>query len=157
MTIFLQVSPIFVRLSQPPRIKFLEALGTVADGRVRVLSENEAEVRASEGDRVYRVFLNLGDGLADSDDNGTRFRNYVGYPIIAFMMVKGLIPYLPRIGELLKGLKWHSLNERYKSYRAVEYYVKEILARKGVEPGEVDRYIEEAIRMLSKIELRKPL
>jgi hypothetical protein len=146
-----------VRLSPPPRIKFLEALGTVADGRVRVISDSEAEVAASEGDRVYRVFLDLDGGLADSDDNGTRFRNYVGYPIIAFMMVKGLIPYVPKIGDLLKGVRWRSLNERYKSYRVVESHIKEMLAGKGVEPVEVDRFIDEAYRRLAGIELRKPL
>ncbi|MEM1944810.1 MAG: hypothetical protein QW756_00720 [Nitrososphaerota archaeon] len=145
-----------MRLSPPPRIKFLEALGTVADGRVKVVSDMEAEVMASEGDRVYRVFLDVENGLADSDDNGTRFRNYIGYPIIAFLMVKGLLMYEEKLGEGLKGLKWRSLNEKYKSYRMVEAYVKELLVGKGVKPAEVDRYISEAYRRLSAMNLRRP-
>lgn len=145
-----------MELSPPPRIKFLEALGTVADGRVRVVSDVEAEVTASEGDRVYRVFLDVDGGVADSDDNGTRYRNYVGYPIIAFLMVKGLIPYEGRLGEGLKGLRWRSLNERYKSYRIVEAYVKRLLAGMGVKPAEVDRFIDSAYKSLSAIKLSKP-
>lgn len=128
----------------------------MADGRVKVVSDMEAEVMASEGDRVYRVFLDVENGLADSDDNGTRFRNYIGYPIIAFLMVKGLLMYEEKLGEGLKGLKWRSLNEKYKSYRMVEAYVKELLVGKGVKPAEVDRYISEAYRRLSAMNLRRP-
>ncbi|MEM3176732.1 MAG: hypothetical protein QXE49_03650, partial [Nitrososphaerota archaeon] len=64
-------------LSSPPRVKVLEAVGAVAGERVRVLGEAQAEVRASEGDRTYRVFLDVSRRVADSDDNGTRFRNYI--------------------------------------------------------------------------------
>jgi hypothetical protein len=48
-----------LRLSTPPRVKVLEALGAVSGGRVRVLSEREAEVDASEGQRTYRVYVDL--------------------------------------------------------------------------------------------------
>ncbi|MEM3808295.1 MAG: hypothetical protein QW413_06875, partial [Nitrososphaerota archaeon] len=73
-------------LSLPPRIKVLEAAGAVAGGRVKIISEKEAEVRASEGERIYRVFKDSKSGVVSSDDNGTTYRNYVGYPIVAFMM-----------------------------------------------------------------------
>jgi hypothetical protein len=81
-----------LRLSTPPRVKVLEALGAVSGGRVRVLSEREAEVDASEGQRTYRVYVDLEKRVADSDDNGTVYRGYVGYPIIAFLMALKKLP-----------------------------------------------------------------
>ena len=78
-------------LKLPPRIKVLEALGAIADGRVRP-GEREAEVRSSEGDKVYKVCVDLERRRAYSTDNGPKFRGYVGYPIIAVLMLKGVLP-----------------------------------------------------------------
>ncbi len=147
---------ILMQLSTPPRVKVLEAVGAVAGGRVRVLGESEAEVRASEGDRTYRVFLDAARGLADSDDNGTRFKNYIGYPILAFMMVKGLLPYDEEIGKALKDVKWRSINELFKNYRLVERYIKEELKRVGIASDRVDSYIASVIEALSGMTLQKP-
>ena len=69
----------------PPRIKVLEALGAVAGGRIEVLSEHEVRVRSSEGNRVYRVFVDLESGEVRSNENWTVNRNYVGCPTIAFL------------------------------------------------------------------------
>jgi len=41
----------FLRL--PPRIKVLEALGAISDGRIEVLNDKEAIVRSSDGTRMY--------------------------------------------------------------------------------------------------------
>jgi hypothetical protein len=75
-----------LRLSTPPRVKVLEALGAVSGGRVRVLSEREAEVDAFGGPAYLQGYVDLEKRVADSDDNGTVYRGYVGYPIIAFLM-----------------------------------------------------------------------
>ena len=141
-------------LRAPPRVKFLEALGALADGRVEARG-NEAVVRASVGDRVYRVFVDVERGVVYSDDNGTVYRDYVGYPIIALLISKGLLPYDGELAEALKGVRWRELNERYKSYRRVEEEVKRIVGKRGVEPGRVDRYIKEASEALARLRLRK--
>ncbi len=143
-------------LSSPPRVKVLEAVGAVAGERVRVLGEAQAEVRASEGDRVYRVFLDVSKGVADSDDNGTKYRNYIGYPILAFMMVKGLLPYDEEIGRALKDVKWRSINELFKNYRLVERYIKEELKRSGIPYEKVDSYVASVMSALSGLSLQKP-
>jgi len=134
----------------------LEAAGAVAGGRIRVLNDSEAEVMASEGDRTYRVFLDASRGIVDSDDNGTRFRNYIGYPIIAFMMVKGLLPYDRDIGDALKEVRWRSINQLFKNYRLVERYIKEELKRSGITYERVDVFISEVMRALSGLTLRRP-
>jgi hypothetical protein len=147
----------YTELSLPPRIKVLEAAGAVAGGRVKIVSENEAEVQASEGERVYKVFTDLKSGVVSSDDNGTTFRNYVGYPIIAFMMSRGELPYDPEIGEALKDIKWRTLNEQYKSYRIVESIIKEKLRSRGVSDRRVNEFIKKVLEKLSGYSLRKPL
>jgi hypothetical protein len=48
-----------MRLKLPPRVKVLEALGSIADGRVRVINDSEAEVKSSTGDRVYKVLVDV--------------------------------------------------------------------------------------------------
>ena len=142
-------------LSMPPRIKFLEALGALADGRVEEKDTGEALVRSSEGDRVYRVFVDVDRGVAYSDDNGTFYRNYVGYPIVALLIKQGRLPYDGELAEVLKGLKWRELNERYRNYRKVEEEVKKIVGEKGVQPSKVDEYISKAREALAKFRLRK--
>lgn len=143
-------------LSPPPRIKYLEALGTLADGRITELSGSEAEVRSSEGSRVYRVRLDVEKGTAESDDNGTLYRDYVGYPIIALMIKQGRLPYDEELAGALRGIKWRTLNEQLKSYRRVEEEVKKRLAEKGIPPSRVDEYIRLAEKRLKMIRLTKP-
>jgi len=53
-----------VSLRLPPRIKVLEALGAVVDGRVRPVGEGRCEVVSSEGDRVYDVVVEGGFATA---------------------------------------------------------------------------------------------
>ncbi|MEM2236819.1 MAG: hypothetical protein QXR26_04750 [Candidatus Caldarchaeum sp.] len=145
-----------LKLATPPRIKVLEALGAVAGGRVRIISDKEAEVDASEGSRTYKVYVDLENHVANCDDNGTVYRNYVGYPIIAFLMAKNLLPYDESLAKPLAGVKWRSLNERYKSYRKVEAIIKEMVSKHGVQSMRVDQVIEEVLRRLEGFGLQKP-
>ena len=141
-------------LNAPPRIKVLEALGAIADNRIEVLDDSTARVVSSEGDRVYTVKLNLNDMTVFSNDNGTMLRGYVGYPIIAFLMIKGLLPFDKRLAESLRGIPWRRLNERYKRYFLVEKVVKEMISRKGVNPKEVDTFVNTVLAKLRNIKLR---
>jgi hypothetical protein len=65
-------------LRLPPRIKVLEALSALADGRVKVTGEHTAQVTSSDGSRIYHVYVDPSRRLAFSNDNGTMLRGYVG-------------------------------------------------------------------------------
>ncbi len=143
-------------LRPPPRVKVLEALGAIADGRVEILSDREAIVVSSEGDRRYRVFVDLESRVADSSDNGTVYRGYVGYPIVAFLMLKGALPFRKDLAEALKGVRWRQLNERYKSYSAVEELIYRELRARAIDPEEVRRYVEDVLRAVEALKLRRP-
>lgn len=127
----------------------------MGDGRIEVIDDKRAHVYSSEGDRRYTVYLDTDKGLAYSDDNGTVYRNYVGYPILAFLMYKGVLPKDDRLVQALKGIRWRQLNERYKKYYIVERVVLNILKARGIDPETVKRYIDETYRELARINLYK--
>jgi len=137
----------------PPRIKVLEALGSIADGRIALRGKQSAVVRSSTGDRVYRVCIDLDKGIAFSDDNGTKYRKYVGYPILALMMIKGLLPYDEELAKALAGIPWKELNEKYKRYAVVEQIVKNMCRTRGVDPSRIDSFIAKVLSELKKYRL----
>ncbi|MEM1927221.1 MAG: hypothetical protein QXS85_00555 [Acidilobaceae archaeon] len=147
------------KLSLPPRIKVLEAAGSLADGRVSVVRDSgevvEARVSSSMGDRVYRVVVKVsrdGSLQAYSDDNGTKFRGYIGYPIIAVLMLKELLPRSLEVERALYRVPWRELNERLRSYDRVLEEVSRIAEARGVSRAQLEEFME---RVLEKIrELR---
>jgi len=138
-----------VSLRLPPRIKVLEALGAVVDGRVRLVGEGRCEVVSSEGDRVYNVVVE--GGFVYSNDNGTLYRGYVGYPILACLMAEGKLPIDAELGEKLRGVPWRRLNEQYKRYEEV---LKRIYAERGIERERAEAYIDAVLRRLAAMRLR---
>ncbi|NPA70035.1 MAG: hypothetical protein GXO26_04440, partial [Crenarchaeota archaeon] len=96
-------------LKLPPRIKVLEALSAVCGGRVKVINDKFCRVISSDGTRTYNVYVDIENRVAYSDDNGTKFRRYVGYPIIAFLMHKNIIPIDEDVGKIIKDVRWREL------------------------------------------------
>lgn len=142
-------------LSPPPRIKVLEALGCIADKRIRFIKDKYAKVTSSLGTRKYDVYVDLSRGVAYSSDNGTTYKNYIGYPIISFLMIKEKIPFNEKIAEALKGIPWKKLNEKYKKYELVEREILRILKEKGISRSEVNKFIREVMEKLREIKIIK--
>ncbi len=138
----------------PPRIKILEAMGAIADGRVERIGPRRYRVTSSEGDRVYNVYVDPVSLLVYSDDNGTRYRGYVGYPIIAVLMLEGIIPYDREVAEALRGIPWRKLNETYKRYALVENEVKRIVVQRGIPVERLDEVVDRAMQALRGLRLR---
>jgi len=142
-------------LSLPPKIKVLEALGAIADNRIKNLGKNLYEVISSEGDRKYKVYVNLSLSEACSTDNGTTYRDYVGYPIIAVLMLEGVLPYDEELSRALAGIKWRELNTKYKNYAIVENIVKREVTGRGVSEVRLEGFSESVLAKLRAIKLRK--
>jgi hypothetical protein len=140
----------------PPRIKVLEALSSVAEGRIKQLSDKEATVVSSDEKREYQVFLDVEKGIANSTDNGTKYRGYIGYPIIAFLMLKGILPYDEEVASKLVGIEWRALNEKYKSYRIVEKIALDRYSKKGGDKDKLENLVKDIMEKLEKIELFSP-
>ncbi|MEM1775164.1 MAG: hypothetical protein QW721_02045 [Desulfurococcaceae archaeon] len=143
-------------LSKPPRIKVLEAAGAVGDNRIRVLSSTSATVGSSLGDREYKVVLieeSMGVYRAYSNDNGTLHRGYVGYPILAFMIVKNILPVDNDVIRAMTGIPWKELNERYQKYAIVENIVISRAERLGVPRSVIDDYINVVFKKLGLMKI----
>ncbi|RLG81004.1 MAG: hypothetical protein DRO13_02310 [Thermoprotei archaeon] len=143
-------------LRLPPRIKVLEAIGSIGDGRITVVNDREARVLSSLGDREYRVVIERLDSSkyrVYSSDNGTIYRGYIGYPIIAFLMLKGVIPIDRDVMKAMTGIPWKELNEKYKKYSIVERIVMDRAERIGVPRNIVNDYINIVMKKLRVMKL----
>ncbi len=103
-----------MKWEHPPIIKVYEALGSVADNRIEVTG-NEAKVYSSSGNKFYTVNYDPGTQSIMTNDNGSFWKGYLGYPAIAFLMKIGVLPYDEGIGNLLKDIKWKDINQRFKN------------------------------------------
>jgi|ECHnycMinimDraft_1075156.scaffolds.fasta_scaffold02420_3 hypothetical protein len=142
-----------VVLRLPPRIKVLEALGAVAEGRVRKVDEGKFSVVSSDGSRTYRVVIRGNEVY--SDDNGTTFRDYIGYPIIAAQIYEGKLDFDPELAEALKGIPWKKLNEEERSYKRVEEIVRRTLEERGIQWVRVEKFVSNLLEELGKVRLIK--
>ncbi|MCD6485211.1 MAG: hypothetical protein J7L47_08905 [Candidatus Odinarchaeota archaeon] len=134
----------------PPKIKVLEALGSIADGRIKFISDNEARVISSSGDKEYTVKFDISTKRISSTDNGSVYKGYLGYPSIAVLMLKDVLPFSEKIANVLKGIEWKKLNEKYKAYWKTEFVVKKIAEKKGVTTEEIDAFTKRVIEEIKK-------
>ncbi len=117
----------------PPITKIYEALGTVADDRVEVPADNlnQAKVYSSSRNKFYSIAYDPDMQAIMSNDNSSFWKGYLGYPSIAFLMKKGALSYDAVLGNLLKGVAWKDMNQKYKN--DFEAALAEILSTKTEE------------------------
>ncbi len=143
-------------LSKPPRIKVLEAVGAIGDGRVKLVGGNKALVRSSTGEKEYTVVI-VKEGVDTfrvfSNDNGTVFKNYIGYPIISLLILMGELPLDNTIAKALSGVPWKELNEKYQKYAVVENIVVSRAERLGVPRTTIDEYVNIVYKKLGLIKV----
>jgi hypothetical protein len=143
-------------LTRPPRIKVLEGIGAIGDGRITMLTNDKATVKSSMGDREYKVVLiREGDVVfrAYSNDNGTIYRGYVGYPIISFMMIKDILPLDREVMKAMTGVPWKELNEKYQKYAVVENLVLTRAEKMGVSRVVIDDYVNLVLKKLGLLKI----
>lgn len=103
-----------MKWKQPPVIKIYEALGAVVDGRI-VISGNTARVLSSSGGKTYDVSYDPTTRAIMTNDNGSFWRGYLGYPAVAYLLKIGVLPYQLEEAQLLAGIPWKDINQRYKN------------------------------------------
>jgi len=50
-----------------------------------------------------------------ANDNGSYWKGYLGYPSIAFLFKIGLLEFRPNLANLLKGIHWKDINQKFKN------------------------------------------
>ena len=98
----------------PPIIKIYEALGAVTDDRVDI-SGDTAKVYSSTRNKHYDVVYDSNKQAIMANDNGSYWKEYLGYPSIAFLMKIEVLSYDQNIGELLKDIPWKDINQKFKN------------------------------------------
>ncbi len=100
--------------SHPPIIKIYEALGSVADGRIEI-DGNSAKVYSSSGNKFYSVNYDPEKRAIMTNDNGSFWKGYLGYPAIAFLLKKGVLSYEEDVAKILMNIKWKDINQKFKN------------------------------------------
>jgi hypothetical protein len=136
----------------PPVMKVYEALGTLADGRIRVIG-NEAEVDSSRKNKTYKVIYDPILNTIVASDSGTFWQRYVSYPSIALLLEKGVISYDKVVTKELEGFVWKDIADKYKhDYMAME---KDILS-KVKEPKKVQAECQRILKEVTELKLLQP-
>ncbi len=100
----------------PPVEKIPEAYTAIADNRIEMF-DDYAIVKSSNGEKEYLIKWN--DNLYYSNDNSTYWQGYIGYPVIAVLMLQGKLSLNEGILKYFKNVNWNALNKKNKrDYKA---------------------------------------
>lgn len=135
----------------PPRVKVLEAMGAVADGRVEV-KNHKGKVTSSMETKKYTVVYEEKRNAVYSNDNASKWQGYMGYPTIAFLMEKGMIGYDKKVAQAMKGFRWKKLNEKFDDHSETALYVKQECSLK---PEDIEGAVDAVMRRLRELGLKK--
>lgn len=140
----------------PPHAKVYEALSAVADGRVKMVSDTTAEVTSSSHTKTYTVKWNETATAMTSNDNGTYWQEYIGYPMIAVLMELGKIIYSRDMAMLVAGINWRELNKRYNNnFEHAAQSVLEDLEKQGKDRAALEHEAFTIYEQLRKLNVQK--
>lgn len=135
----------------PPRIKVFEALGAIADNRI-VVSGNTAKVKSSSGGKYYDVAFDESAQTIGANDNGSYWQGYLGYPAIAYLMLRQLLPFDKSLSEKLKKIHWKEINQKYKNdFSKTEEHLFTLAPK-----TELLAFSEKVIEEIKNLHLHKP-
>ena len=100
---------------KPPKAKIYEALGALGDNRVSLLENRTARVISSSGNKTYTVEWSEDEKYITSNDNASFWLGYMGYPILAVLMLRNKIIFNQRVASLPSNHKSNNINWLGKS------------------------------------------
>ncbi len=134
----------------PPVEKVPEAYSAVADSRVEFVSDHAANVKSSDGSKTYHVSWDSSGW--SSDDNGSRWQGYSGYPILAVMILKEILPADCEVVNRYAGVDWTALNKQFKrDYAASSASVMEKIAASGFPKERIEASIAKTYEALKAL------
>jgi hypothetical protein len=134
------------RWAIPPIEKIYEAFSAVADGRVKMV-EGSASVTSSDNKKVYTVEWN--EDVYSSNDNASYWQGYMGYPLIAVLMIRGKLNYDETAPGHFKDINWKKLNaENKNNYVKAAGVIFNRLAACGIN---IERIKEEAVNIYEQL------
>jgi len=137
----------------PPITKIYEALGTVADGRLEV-DGSTAKCFSSSGNKYYEITYDKDTNSIMANDNASYWVGYLGYPSIAFLLKTGTLEYRENMGELMKGVHWKDINQKFKNDfdKALDFILEGLDAK---DRKDLDIYAENLLKEIVALKLEK--
>jgi hypothetical protein len=139
-----------------PIIKVYEALGSLGDGRVK-LDGNTAKVYSSSGNKFYDQAYDPEQQAIASNDNGSFWQGYLGYPGIAVLLALGVVEYDPKLVEYLTGFAWKNINQKFKNdFAKTQGFIDEqVVARYQADLVAFHGSVQEVLDRVNALELNK--
>jgi hypothetical protein len=140
----------------PPKAKIYEALTAVADGRVTLTGDRQAEVVSSAGTKTYVVEWSEDRQAIVSNDNASYWQGYMGYPMVAVLMALGTVEYAPDVAARLAGIPWQQINKKFRNnYDKAVAAVLESLQEQGADPQAIRVEVDRIMSLLEHLSLQK--
>lgn len=98
-------------MKMPPIEKIPEAYTAIEDKRVEMFNDY-AIVKSSNGEKEY--LIKWKDDTFYSNDNSTYWQGYIGYPVIAVLMLQGKLSLNKEVSKYFKNVNWNELNKMNK-------------------------------------------
>lgn len=141
----------------PPPEKILEAWSAIGSRRIKLLSpadakSGEAILDSSDGSRSYHLAWD-GENYM-STDNATVWQAYPGYPVLALLMLRGLLPLPLELASLLASVNWNRLNKEARGNYALaarEAFKKLDLSEETID--RINRAVAETYALLQNLDI----
>jgi len=145
-----------VKWANPPLNKVYEALGTIADGRIKV-DGNSAKVYSSSGNKYYEVNYDPSTQSITANDNASFYVGYLGYPSIALLLANNVINYDSNFASYLKGFAWKDINQKFKNnFEKTNAYIDELLVAKyDIDLVDFHKHLQDILDDVNALELNK--
>lgn len=138
----------------PPPIKIYEALGAIGDQRVEVIGADCGKVYSSSRNKYYNVVFGEHENAIMSNDNGSYWKEYLGYPSIAFLMAIDKLPFNEACSKALRDIPWKDINTFYKNdFEKTQEHVNGLLKAQDINVAHVKKYIGEVLDAIQRLDL----
>jgi len=135
----------------PPIEKIHEALSAVSDGRVEMFDGN-ALIASSDYSKKYTI--EWSSNIYKSNDNASYWQGYLGYPVIAVLLLQKKLPLDETIADYFKGINWKDLNTKCKNkYSKVVALILEDMSAKGIDVSRVNDYIQSVYEEIKNLDI----
>lgn len=136
-------------MKMPPIEKIPEAYTAIEDNRV-MLHDESATVKSSNGEKEY--LIKWKNDVYYSNDNSSYWQGYVGYPVIAVLMLQGKLSLNKSVLKYFKDINWNELNKKNK--RDYKKSLDEILSRVSDEiRDEILKEIEKVFEEIKELNI----
>lgn len=139
---------------KPHISKIYEALTAIADDRIEI-NGNKARCYSSSTEKFYDIEYNPKIGSIMSNDNTAFYTKSLSYPMIAYLMLIGEIPYEKKMLEILKNICWKDLNQKFKNdYNKSIKLVLGELKREGEDIDFIKEEIQKIYNFVCRLEIK---